>query len=125
MVQLGFETRHTGLRNITIINASKYALNTKNAHLQGASRIGGNMVFSINACLLTLAKGMLKPLKIHLQAICSRGFNKIITILLCSASLTESKQLVNTDHTSKETVLFFFFSTLTLGVEPFMYFQQR
>ena len=72
--QLASETRCTALKNITIINASKYALNTKNAHLNGTSRVGGNMVFSISVCLLALAKAVLKPLKIHLQTICSRFF---------------------------------------------------
>ena len=61
---------------------SKYALNTKNAHLHQEL---GDFIFLISGCWLAQPKGLQKPWKIHLQTICCRSLNKIIT--LCSASL--------------------------------------
>lgn len=39
IVKLGFEGGHLGLRNTTIGDASKYALNTENAHLHKTSTL--------------------------------------------------------------------------------------
>ena len=49
------------------------------------SKSWGDFIFLISGCWLAHAKGLLKPLKIHLQTICCRSLNKIIT--LCFASL--------------------------------------